>query len=384
MKYDFQQVLSVIDKNYDYTPTQFAVTDGWGDTNGLDQNQGAGRVLAFAKERRLDEEAALQLFAEHYQNVVDNPNGDNHKNIRLLAAHGLNQVHFANRPLRKKADADEAAIAALVEWANAKEIKAARPSPLIVGYGKMGREIAEKWRRDTGKDCAIVDIAGGNFVYSSLEDWSNMRGGSDGNIVAIDFTQPDQVAKNIRFYDRHKIRAVIGTTGITGAEIADIAKSTAIVYASNFSESVQMVFFANRILAALANAGDGYDVAVNEKHHPAKKDVSGTAKTLATDIIDGGFMGKKRIAGPAVAARANDEITISSDRLLGVFGEHTIQYANGAGDRVELFHHAGSREGFASGALDAMNWIAKQPQGVYNWADVLRARFRDAAMKVMG
>ena len=112
MGLSFSRVLDVINKNYDFTPTAFGVVASAPNTAG--QNEGACRVLAFAKDQNLDKGATLQLFAEHYQNVSDDPDGETHQNIRLLMAHGLDGVWFEKNPLSRKPTYDAGEVAGLI------------------------------------------------------------------------------------------------------------------------------------------------------------------------------------------------------------------------------------------------------------------------------
>ena len=71
--------------------------------------------------------------------------------------------------------------------------------------------------------------------------------------------------------------------------------------------------------------------------------------------------------------RKHDEIGIQSLRGGDVVGVHTVYYM-GPGERIELTHHAHSRENFANGALRAARWISTQTPGrVYNMQDVLHS-----------
>ena len=71
--------------------------------------------------------------------------------------------------------------------------------------------------------------------------------------------------------------------------------------------------------------------------------------------------------------RKHDEIGIQSLRGGDVVGVHTVYYM-GPGERIELTHHAHSRENFANGALRAARWISSQTPGrVYNMQDVLHS-----------
>ena len=134
---------------------------------------------------------------------------------------------------------------------------------------------------------------------------------------------------------------------------------------------------ANRALAAMMHEFGGWDVSVNETHHNLKKDVSGTGETFAKDLIKSNLLGKEKIIHAVNGPKNNNEIMISSDRLNGVFGEHKIKYSHAGGDRIDLFHHADSREGFAKGALNAADFISDK-SGMYDYAEVLRKKFTNA------
>ena len=137
---------------------------------------------------------------------------------------------------------------------------------------------------------------------------------------------------------------VIGTTGHSQEQrriIEETAQSVPIVFASNFSVGVNVLFWLTRKAAELL--GSDFDPEIVETHHRMKKDApSGTAKTLA-EILK-------------TARKTRDEIPIQSIREGDVVGEHTVIF-NGPGERLELTHRAASREIFARGALRAAKWI---------------------------
>jgi len=66
----------------------------------------------------------------------------------------------------------------------------------------------------------------------------------------------------------------------------------------------------------------------------------------------------------------NSEIPIQSIREGDVVGEHTVIFS-GPAERLELTHHAASRDIFALGALRAAKWIINRPPGLYSMQDVL-------------
>lgn len=96
---NFADVIQHIEDNYTYTASAF--TNG-NQENAVDQNQGSAKVFAFAKLNDFTAEDTLKLFAEHYNAVLDNPNGTDHNNIRQFMQNGWDGVKFENTVLVKK------------------------------------------------------------------------------------------------------------------------------------------------------------------------------------------------------------------------------------------------------------------------------------------
>ena len=96
---NFADVIAFIEENYTYTPSAF--TNG-NQENAVDQNQGSAKVFAFAKMNNLTQDDTLKLFAEHYETVLQTPNGTDHNNIRQFIENGWNGVRFENEVLIKK------------------------------------------------------------------------------------------------------------------------------------------------------------------------------------------------------------------------------------------------------------------------------------------
>jgi hypothetical protein len=95
----FVEVIVTIDALYQYTPTTFKNGTAFNEAN---QNQGSAKVFYFAKLHQLSASDTLLLFAEHYQSVLDNPEGDDHQNIRQFMNHGWGGIEFKNVPLKIK------------------------------------------------------------------------------------------------------------------------------------------------------------------------------------------------------------------------------------------------------------------------------------------
>jgi hypothetical protein len=95
----FKEVLAFIETNYQHQPTAFKNGEVY---NEATQNQGSARVFAFALLNNLNEADTLYLFAEHYQSVLDTPNGIDHQNIRQFMIHGWAGVVFEGQGLLTK------------------------------------------------------------------------------------------------------------------------------------------------------------------------------------------------------------------------------------------------------------------------------------------
>jgi hypothetical protein len=95
----FKEVIEFIETGYQHQPTAFKNGETY---NEATQNQGSARVFAFAQLNNLNEEDTLYLFAEHYQSVLNNPNGTDHQNIRQFMMHGWTGIVFEGQALLAK------------------------------------------------------------------------------------------------------------------------------------------------------------------------------------------------------------------------------------------------------------------------------------------
>ena len=194
--------------------------------------------------------------------------------------------------------------------------------------------------------------------------------------VLIEFSVPDATLAHLELVASAGARAVIGTTGFSPAQraqIAELARGAAIMLAPNMSVGVNVAYQA---LALIAKAlGDDYDVEITETHHRFKKDApSGTALRMAEVVAEAlgrnlasvGVYGRQGMTGE----RTQKEIGVMSLRSGDVVGEHTVSFGT-LGERVEVTHRAHSRDTFARGALRAARWIARRGPGLYSMQDVL-------------
>ena len=217
---------------------------------------------------------------------------------------------------------------------------------LLVGAaGRMGKTVFDLAQNDREIEivaCCDLD----DSIASAMKNCD----------VAIDFSHANAIDEICRAASQHAKPLVIGSTGHSPQQrrtIEERAHSVPVVFASNFSVGVNVLFSLARKAAELL--GSDFSAEIVETHHKMKKDApSGTAKTLA-EILK---------------ATWKREIPIQSIREGDVVGEHSVIFS-GPVERMELTHRAASREIFARGALRAAKWIVHKPPGLYSMQDVL-------------
>lgn len=192
----------------------------------------------------------------------------------------------------------------------------------------------------------------------------------------IDFTFAGVCLDNVRAAAAQGKPAIIGTTGLSDAQVAQLrtlAEQVPIVYAPNMSVGVNLLFKLTSEVAAIL--GLDYNIEIVEMHHNQKKDSpSGTAVRLAERAAEalGLDYAKDTVHGREgmVGARPRAQIGMHALRGGDVVGEHTVSFV-GQGERIELTHKAHNRDNFARGSLIAARFAAKAKPGLYDMQDVL-------------
>ena len=197
-----------------------------------------------------------------------------------------------------------------------------------------------------------------------------------GEAVVIEFSTPAATLEHVRLAAEKKIPIVIGTTGSSQEQLAEIKRlsnRTPILLSANMSLGVNLLV---SLLGKVAKTlGEDYDVEIIEAHHRFKQDApSGTALALGRAVAQGlnrdldkvGVSGRKGIVGE----RTKQEIAMLSVRAGDIVGDHTVIFG-GIGERLEFTHRAHSRETFAHGALRAAQWLAQKQPGLYGMQDML-------------
>ncbi len=93
----FAETIAIIDENYHYQPTEFSNGDL---LNAAGTNEGSCRIFAFALLHQLDPQQTLGLFGDYYrQEVLNDPEGTGHQNIRNFMRQGWGGVRFKGQAL---------------------------------------------------------------------------------------------------------------------------------------------------------------------------------------------------------------------------------------------------------------------------------------------
>ncbi|MGV6989314.1 4-hydroxy-tetrahydrodipicolinate reductase [Testudinibacter sp. P80/BLE/0925] len=254
--------------------------------------------------------------------------------------------------------------------------------------GRMGRQLIQAVKNAEGVVLgAALERSGSSLVGADAGELAgignigvavsdNLDSVKDQFDLLIDFTRPEASFGYIDFCVANQKKMVIGTTGFDDAgkhAIAQAAEKIGIVFASNYSVGVNLVF---KLLEKAAKVmGDYCDIEVIEAHHRHKVDApSGTAlsmgehiaKTLGRDLKTHGVFAREGITGE----RKRDEIGFATIRAGDVVGEHSVWFAD-EGERVEIAHKASSRMTFANGAVRAAKWLQSKQNGLFDMTDVL-------------
>jgi 4-hydroxy-tetrahydrodipicolinate reductase len=224
---------------------------------------------------------------------------------------------------------------------------------LIVGYGRMGREIDAL----SGTcDCEVAE----RLDIDNNESGEGMTAEILQNVdVAIDFSTAAATLGNLPRLAAAGVNAVIGTTGWNDQEaamrqvVADA--EIGVVVAANFSLGVNLFQGIVERASSLLQHHDDFGAWIHESHHAAKVDApSGTAIALDAAMRASGYTAP---------------INVASTRVGSVPGIHTVGF-DGPFETITLTHTARNRSTFARGALEAARWV-KGRQGWFTMRDVL-------------
>ena len=221
--------------------------------------------------------------------------------------------------------------------------------------GRMGSEVCRAVEADPGLD--LVARVGRDDPLEEL-----VRAEAR---VAVDFTVPEAVKDNVRFCISQGVHAVVGTTGLTEDDLAEVERwtrdsSANVFVAPNFAVgAVLMMSFAAQAAAFFQSAE------IIERHHEKKLDApSGTALRTAALMN----AQRKRAWGvpeadePSRPSRGADVdgVRIHSVRLPGSVAHQEVILGS-IGETLTIRHDSLDRSSFMPGVILAIKRIADLP-----------------------
>ena len=195
--------------------------------------------------------------------------------------------------------------------------------------------------------------------------------------VIIDFTQPKSIFENAKYCLNNGIKIVIGTTGLSDEQIAELKKlsqekNTGCLIAPNFSTgAVLMMMFAKQAAKYFDNAE------IIELHHNQKKDApSGTAiKTAAMmaevkeDFAKNNCPETETIEG-ARGGNSYSNIHIHSVRMPGYIASQEVIFGS-SGQIMTIRHDSMDRKCYMQGVLLAVKHVAEKNDFVYGLDNIM-------------
>jgi 4-hydroxy-tetrahydrodipicolinate reductase len=218
--------------------------------------------------------------------------------------------------------------------------------------GRMGSATCAAVRADEGLELvAAVDtsFAGGCAPVLGVDgDFSDLSAALDAVDVdvVVDFTIPASVRANILTCLERRVAVVVGTTGLSAADLAEIDKATErqdtpVLVAPNFAMgAVLMMEFAKRA-ARYFTACE-----IVELHHDKKLDApSGTSRLT-----------RLRVEETWTEAGLDKEVPIHSVRLPGLVAHQEVLFG-GLGETLTIRHDSLSRDSFMPGVVLAVKRV---------------------------
>lgn len=214
----------------------------------------------------------------------------------------------------------------------------------IIGYGKMGKAVAK-----------VAIEKGWSIVAKVSKDdvWDPMEWDAD---IVFESTRPESAVDNtLRCIDAG-LPVVIATTGWHN-RLSEIENAQGCVfYATNFSIGIHLLNNISKYMTQVMTQFSDYTPSIKEEHHTQKLDSpSGTALTLSRIVTSAG---------------AKKPVAISACRKNDVVGIHELCWDSKV-DQLILRHEAISREGFALGGFQALNWLLEKESGVFTMNDMI-------------
>lgn len=210
------------------------------------------------------------------------------------------------------------------------------------------------------------DILPGGFYRPSEKEAlaTELARYPSGSIIAIDFTQPNAVEDNVKFYCKNKIPFVMGTTGGKREILPKLVEASEIsaVIATNMSAPIVMLMNMFEFAAATyPGVLKDWQIRIVESHQVGKPDVSGTAKTIGEIMQKLGvlYVGEENIR--PIRDDIEQRLMGIPEFALGGHGWHKYLLLSPDGKVMLGFeHNINGRDTYADGTIMALDFLTKK------------------------
>ena len=243
----------------------------------------------------------------------------------------------------------------------------------------MGREVAKYLDASGAGDRIVagVDPTARDFPYPTVTSFSCAERSDEFSLAAksadviIDFSNRAATRDVLAYALKHRLPAVVATTGQTDGDNALIGRASLeipVFVSANMSTGVALL---TEIAGIVAAAMPESEIEIIETHHDKKEDApSGTALMLA-DAVSAHRSGTQTVFGRhGRGARGASEIGIHSVRVGGEIGTHEIIFGS-YNQTITVRHEAHSRAMYADGAVRAARFLLSRSAGLYSMKDML-------------
>ncbi len=242
-----------------------------------------------------------------------------------------------------------------------------------------------------GHEVEKIALQRGHEILAKIDnedDWNSFCNSATQQlatqVVAIEFSTPATAFDNIKRCFDMNIPVVCGTTAwyqhFNEVKVRCEKEKQALFYAPNFSIGMNIMFMLNQQLAKITEKYD-YKLSLTETHHIHKLDKpSGTAVKLANDIVENNknydswelvecSMKNEECLMKNEECSMKNVLPIEAIREGEYFGIHEVK-AESSCDIISIRHEAFSREGFATGAVIAAEFLIGK-KGLFSMNDLL-------------
>jgi len=247
--------------------------------------------------------------------------------------------------------------------------------------GKMGKEVVKTVLEDKNLElvCAVDIAYVGENITENVKVVSDLKSAIEAGKpdVMVDFTQPDSIFENAKICINSGVRPVIGTTGLSDGQIAELKKlsetrGVSCLIAPNFTTgAVLMMMFAQTAAKYFDNAE------IIELHHNQKKDApSGTAiKTAqlmaeAKTTFEQGNCPETELIQGSRGGKAVSDIRIHSVRMPGYIASQEVIFG-APGQVFKIRHDSMDRTCYMAGVVMAIKYVIDENAFVYGLDNIL-------------